>query len=1436
MAWSGHARLVNGKVRLLARDSPPGRAAGLPLDDVVLAAADSGTRQLLGIIDVCFAGSDIFEALRTVANVFYEQHADGQPWAGMLASTRPGQYAVDGVFGRRFLELLEKGPKDEASQRFWATDSELVTGDAIGNAMQAVPMPALPDGTRPQQVVFTRVGVSADLLRNPLFGDLRLVTARNLGDEPAELIGRAGAVAVVRSWIDSGEPGLRVVTGPPASGKTAILRHVANTTIKGRISAYVDSRGRTPDQVRQALPREPSIVVVDGLDEAGEHSRAIADQVLTPLATTACVIVGTRDPLLDPAGLLDLDDPVHRTEAEKDLHAYVHRRLAEVLDPGETHRLTALVLGGAPTFLLAHRLTEHLRAGGGLTTSLRALLTTDLAALAPPGHRVPLPPGMTPGALARHLLATLAWSYGPGFPEQEWITVAAATAPAGMSIDRDDVVWLLDELGHLVTQDRAATYRLAHDSLTAEFGGGRRSVAVTIALLDRYRAALDSGVPADDPAYLWEFGWRHAVDAGDLGLTALHDLAVTAAALRSRVAQAEAARAAALRAAGRRTEVVPHAEAAVRLYAALPEQTHALATAYDSLGTACRDAGLPGRGASERAVELFRALRSADAASIADLAGALTNLAAAHPGYGPGRPIEPVRPGCGDGPVAESVQPGGGAGPVTGSVQPGGEVGPVTESVRPGGAGSATESVHSGDGTGPAIESVGLYRELAGRNPAYRTDVAMALTNLSLARRRAGESVRAFEAAREAVQLYRDAPGFEASLAGALIGLSASLRRLDRPAEALEAAAEAVRLSGPATGPNRAIALSALAEAQLTLGQPLEAVTAAREALLLFAAETEPSFRKLWAGVLTLFSAALLAAPEGSVVAAVPLIAGGADASLRAHRARTLGLFAPSAADPRTIAEQAARQAVDLLERSDDRAALGEALLQLAQCRLAGGDLEEAETLAVRAVRADDTRPAAWSALATVRRRAGRFRGATTAAREAVTLLRGSVDAEPGRRADLAAALANLAIAQRDAGRLDDAADAMEEAVQLRRRLARDRTGLRHLATALDGLATIYLSQPGRTADAAEEALERHRELDDPVEIEAALVRLAWARLQADEPAKALAAATEAGEAALPVAAQAHQALGDTETAERLWTRMTTEDPVQAMLERSTMAEDGDPRAAGWLATVARHADLDLDDTVLLHEEARRHRTPDPTAFDLAWADPAPDWLTVDPAMLDAATKWIATDDQDALSTLLTPGADLAVREALLPVAPADAAELLQLRATAATAGPAEAYRRVHVAELAERFAAASPTGKRTLLDRDRADLLAPGARGLDTLSDAVLELAERNAHGPVLDALDQPDPEAALMRLLAAAGDDLTLGPTAEALAAVATTADGRLTADFYRAVARAVAGLAPDAAALAGRPGPVSDLLRAGAAIAGRHPAVLTVMLALTGNDRET
>jgi tetratricopeptide (TPR) repeat protein len=1091
LAWSGHGVFVGHDLRLLASDSPAHASAGLSMRELVLALADSGTSQLLVIIDACHAGGGTLPALSSALDIHLLRTATrARIWTGVLASCQPYEPALDGVFGRRMCQLLTNGPTDPHSRRVWAPGTAYLTGDELGDAI--LRGWDLPDAQRP---MYAKFGDALGIVRNPLYrpgfeernGTAARVVEHILRAEPDEFVGRAAEVDRVTGWVGAGAPGLYLLTGSSGTGKSAILSRV------GAVTGHpvVRARGRTARQLAvtvdhalvnaarlPALPGPATAVrLVDRLRRAAADGVALAVLVDDPagsdvdgaetahlllrLAAHVPVVVAARaapTPLdalsgqrrpnaqgppsrqspLGPRETLDLDDPAVARAGVADLRAYIMRRLtgvAPAMDP-EAVADHVLALASRPEtrpFLLARVVTDHLRDEpvdtraprwrSRVYTTVKAMFAADMAAVAVPPHRT-LPEGVPAAALARHLLAALAWGYGTGFPEDEWVVVSDATGPLGMRIDRFDIAWVMTELGRYIVQDGedgVATYRIAHETLAELMDlrprrslGGPHERAVATALIDRYHRLVTGGVPAGELRYALRYAGRHAVDSGAAGLRAFHDLAAVEPALAGQAALAEGELATRLADRGERTAARAHAERAVdllrRLHPAGPEGgVDDLATALGNLGARYRDVGRPldAAAATAEAIALYRQAVGPDVATV-DVAALLSNLGV----Y-------------------------------------------LREAGRPAAALAAGQ------------ESVALFRAHVTRRQASSGDLAMALTGSAMSLLAVGRHVDALAAAQEAVRHYRREVAADgtvaASLANALLNLTACLRDRGRRDEAGAAAREAVDIHRRAVTDNRAAApqlgnaLTVLSACLRDLGRSAEACAAAREAVDLLRQEAhgEDAVRPHLGSALVTLSACL----------------------------RELG-------HPRD-AEAAAHEAADAYRRDSATgpAGLGRALSQLAAAQHALGRHRDAVAAAEESVRllrdavaaglagASDL-GAALTNLSVFRQDADAPADALAAARDAVAHYRTAASA-PRFRAGLAGALTNLGVAEYHAGSVEPAIAAIAEAVELFRRLARDRAGLLPLASALDTLGVFcgLASRHGDAVAAAEEAVERYREL-----------------------------------------------------------------------------------------------------------------------------------------------------------------------------------------------------------------------------------------------------------------------------------------------------------------------------------------------------------------------
>ncbi|MDX3702281.1 tetratricopeptide repeat protein, partial [Streptomyces europaeiscabiei] len=539
-------------------------------------------------------------------------------------------------------------------------------------------------------------------------------------------------------------------------------------------------------QVQRAVEdgAEPPVVVVDGLDEARGEAFTIADELLTRLAPHAVVIVSTRErqrgdsrpslvTTLAPEGAdMDLDDPAVEQQGRADLAEYVRLRL-EAVDPRMDAAVVAAHLAGAvkagaqQNFLLARLVTDQLTAAPLDTTaagwqdkvsgSIEDAIDTDLANVAPAPHGQAVR-GLPSTDLARTVLRALTWGYGAGFPEDEWLCVANAQMLDGTEVTREDLTWVLDQLGRHIVQDGeagVAVYRMAHQSLADHlrqpYGGSPeqpfnpQALAVAQALLTRYRALFSGGVPAESPAYLWRFVWRHVADAGPGGLDMLRSLSEEIPVLQPDVASAALSLAERFRYWGRRVDAVAPAEEAAGLYRALVEGNPAfvpdLAMALNNLGVRYSEVGrrVDAVAPTEEAAGLYRALAEDNPAFVPDLAMALNNLGVRYS-----------------------------------------EVGRRVDAVA------------------PAEEAVRLRRALAEDNPAFVPNLANALNNLGALYSEVGRRVDAVAPTEEAVRLRRalaeDNPAFVPNLASALNNLGVRYSEVGRRVDAVAPTEEAAGL------------------------------------------------------------------------------------------------------------------------------------------------------------------------------------------------------------------------------------------------------------------------------------------------------------------------------------------------------------------------------------------------------------------------------------------------------------------------------------------------------------------------------------------------------------------------------------------------------------------------------------------------------------------
>ena len=484
----------------------------------------------------------------------------------------------------------------------------------------------------------------------------------------------------------------------------------------------------------------------------------------------------------------------------------------------------------------------------------------------------------------------------------------------------------------------------------------------------------------------------------------------------------------------------------------------------------------------------------------------------------------------------------------------------------------------------------------------------------------------------------------------------------------------------------------------------------------------------------------------------------------------------------------------------------------------------------------------------------GRYQAGLALAEEAVRLRRDLAAANPAFLPNLATALTNLGAHYSNVGRDQEALVPTEEAVHLYRDLAATNPAFQpNLAGALNNVGTFYsrMERYQRAVTPAVEAVQLYRDL--VVINPAFLPNLAMAlsslgacysdlgRYQeavtaAEEATQLYVELTATNPATLPDLAMAlagldnrYREAGFATRKEDAWEQALTEAGPWAraflLVARSGMADAGQPAAVAWLTRALAVGVKDRGLVGSVHEEARRHRSSAPAAFDQSWERhtgvPIPAWLTVDPTLLSLARAWVAADsytaERDHLVAhpeLLGAGADIAVAEALLAVPEGEAARYPELRQVARQDGVHAAYRPLVLSILAVEFIRADPRQQRALLAERQDDLLTDivaavfdelveqegGHEEAASRAAALLDLASTGDAEAVFEALTDRGQFPGLLHELATRPDAGSLTPAAVVAYSAATAVTEAATALFYLAVAMAEGGNA----------GQASDLIR--------------------------
>ncbi|MER8886820.1 WD40 repeat domain-containing protein [Mesorhizobium sp. M0816] len=363
--WTGHGHAQGDGHYLVCKGSPKAGLSSvnaLPASTIGAMIAQSRAEKILVVFDTCFSGgaaADAAQAFSTIVSTC--PPVPGRSRAiSVIASAHPLEKAEEAVFANAFLDVLF----EPGATSLWSDEEQLLRADdiavAVKNALEAVgytPNISCDEKGLGKQFVPNprfRRGVGADDVETrrkhaAAFDGLPHFELASKGIEVGEtgwyFTGRIRLLKELVGWLKTADRGLAIVTGPPGTGKSAVIGRLVTLSTRecreaaekigvlgsalegtvppaGIIDVAIHAKGKTLDDCVRVLARGLQLdltdgvlvdvdaviqqvasldrriaVVVDALDEASSgHGARIAQELIVPISKLpkARILVGTR--------------------------------------------------------------------------------------------------------------------------------------------------------------------------------------------------------------------------------------------------------------------------------------------------------------------------------------------------------------------------------------------------------------------------------------------------------------------------------------------------------------------------------------------------------------------------------------------------------------------------------------------------------------------------------------------------------------------------------------------------------------------------------------------------------------------------------------------------------------------------------------------------------------------------------------------------------------------------------------------------------------------------------------------------------------------------------------------------------------------------------------------------------------------------------------